>query len=199
MINPHWRQKLVDRIQELGMSNADVCRIAGMKSSMLSDILGAKQATPSIANALKIAQAVNFSLQDLFTSDDNQRPYATLIGSVKGAGMWEPSLLTRPEFVELDVFALDLVWLRVDSHELRPAYQMGDLLGGPKTVGRSIHNLSGTECIIETKDGTRLVRFLQPDNARDRYILRSRDPLIEDVANVQLAWVAPIRVIMRTS
>jgi transcriptional regulator with XRE-family HTH domain len=192
-----WRNRIERRIAELGLSNADVCRLAGIKSSMLTDILGVKQATPSLENAVKICRAIGLTLNDLFQSGSGHGAYASLNGAVVGAGMWSEATRSAPERVNLDVLAFDLVWLRVETSDMRPAYEAGDVVGGPKTIGRPIHNLSGSECIVETADGQRLLRFVHPDVNRDDYILRSRDPSAEDVAGVRLVWAAPVRVILR--
>ena len=61
-----WPDRLLKRIEELGLTNAEVCRQAGLKSSTISDIKRGNR--PSIDRIAKLARAVNWSLDQLYDS-----------------------------------------------------------------------------------------------------------------------------------
>lgn len=55
----------------------------------------------------------------------------------------------------------------------------------------------GRDCIIETADGQRLLKYVHPGSMRGRVTLRSYNIAQPDMVNVSITWAAPVQWIKR--
>ena len=67
----------------------------------------------------------------------------------------------------------------------------------PVHTGNGMSDLLGKDVICETISGDRLVKVLAAGTAAGLFDLRSYDPRKPDIRNAQLAWAAPVRLIVR--
>ena len=61
----NFGQRLLDILDERGMTRADLCRLTGLKSSNLVPYIKNPDASPKLSTAIKIADALNVSLDYL--------------------------------------------------------------------------------------------------------------------------------------
>ena len=102
------------------------------------------------------------------------------------------------KFVDFETLYGDNEFIVVEGQEFLPDYRPGDLIGGPRTLGGNIDNLIGlSECIVETKAGDRLIRYVHRGSRPGRFTLRSSRPATPDITDVQISWAIPIRIILR--
>ena len=57
-------------LQDRNLKQADLCRMTGIQTSLMSDYLGGKK-SPTIGNAILIADALNISLDTLVGKDNS--------------------------------------------------------------------------------------------------------------------------------
>lgn len=193
-----WRDRLTQRMLELGLSQAEMCRRAQVKSTMLTDILKRGQ-TPSVANLFKIARAVNFSLSELYEGVVPSSEYTVRVtGIYEGGAVLDAARAGQEPDVSVSLPRDNLESIRVNSDRLELAgYRRGDVLMGIRVPSERASNLIGKDCIVETGDGQRTIARLAKGSSANRYNLRffhSRDADMEDV---EIAWVAPISMILR--
>lgn len=182
-------------MEQRGLTRAELTRRAGVNSTMLHDILTRGQ-TPSVKNLEKLASALGVRLVDLFDLDRNNSPTLQLSGCVAEGDVWK-KIPSDDNQITLDLFSSDLVSIEVRTNDLAPTYRRGDVLCGPKSVGRHVDNHVGTDCIIKLINGERMVRTLHKGSAPGRYTLRSLDRTQPDIPDAAPEWVAPIRMIIR--
>lgn len=61
----NFGQRLLDILDERGMTRADLCRLTGLKSSNLVPYIKNPDASPKLSTAIKIADALDVSLDYL--------------------------------------------------------------------------------------------------------------------------------------
>lgn len=191
-----WRQKLQQRIDHLGLTRAEVCRRAGTNQTALRDIIDRGQ-TPSVENLSKLARAVGYTLTELYENGEPVSLNFRLSGVAQGDGMWATLPPQQARIIPLDVLNEEHIWIEV-GHDLDgTTYRRGDIIAGPKLDGPNHHNLIGCEVIMTTKDGEQLIGILMPADKPTRYSIRPFDPRKPERRNVEIAWLAPIRIVIR--
>jgi hypothetical protein len=178
------------------MSQADLVRRAGLKQqSHLNRILAGTD--PSLTVANRLARAVGWDLTQLNDGDVYSKPEVLLTGYVGGADMWQEASRATAKRIPLDILAKDLVAVEVTTNEWAPRYAAGDILCGTKALSANLHNLLGRDCIVETNDGTRMVKYLTRSSIKGRVTLRSFLPSRDDITDAKIAWAAPIELVIR--
>lgn len=112
--------------------------------------------------------------------------------------MWSEYAPNEALSIPLRLFEENTVSVSIGTNEFEPRFHRGDIVVGAKHFGEHLDNLIGTECIVQTTDGQRLIRYLARGATAGRFNLRSFDPRQDDIANVRIAWAAPIGLIIRT-
>lgn len=193
-----WRDRLIKRMEELGLSQAAVCRRAGVKSTMLTDILKRGQ-TPSVANLFKIARAVNFSLSELYEGVVPSSVYTVQVtGIYEGGAVLDAAQAGDNTDVSVSLPREHLESIRVNTDRLELAgYRRGDVLMGVRVASDRASNLIGKDCIVETTDGYRTIARLAKGSRLGLYNLRFFHSRDQDREDVEIAWVAPISMILR--
>lgn len=197
--NEKWMKRVLARVKQLGLQDADVNRSMsdGGKGTFMTDLRKGRVKSPRIDNFAKLARILRWSVGELHDGEGSAPATLFIEGVLKGKEMWSPTAKTQKREVELSFFDRDLAVLEIGTNELSPAYRMGDVVAGTKTVGRHLDNLIGRDCIIETTDGERLLKYLHRGGSPGTWLLRSFDPATSDVDNVRIAWAAPIQMIIR--
>jgi transcriptional regulator with XRE-family HTH domain len=193
-----WRDRLINRMEELGLTQAEVCRRAGVKSTMLTDILKRGQ-TPSVANLFKIANAVNLSLSELYEGVVRSSAYNVRVtGILEGATVLDAARSGKDTEISVSLPRDNLETIRIRSDLLEPAgYRRGDTVMGIRVDAQRAGNLIGKDCIVELADGHRLIAQLAKSAHVNRYNLRFFHRSQPDMEDVEIAWVAPISMILR--
>ena len=192
-----WVDRALARAKELGLGVTDLNRAVSKNSTTMSDAKR-KGAVPSIENFAKIARRLNYTVGELYDGEKSVPETLPLYGSVRGKEMWQVLARNDKKEVPLSFFDKDLIAIQVDTAEMQPSYRMGDVLIGTKMIGRHLDNLIGRDCICETLEGERYVKFLARGVKPGTFNLRSPDPSVKDVEDVKLAWAAPIEMILRS-
>lgn len=76
-------------------------------------------------------------------------------------------------------------------------FPQGDILVGQKVRGHGLSNVVGVECIVLTKDGTKVVGVLLQGATPGTYSIRPLDIRRSELRDVTVEWAAPIRMIIR--
>lgn len=182
-------------MDERGMTAAELTKRAKVNATMVHDIVKRGQ-TPSIANLAKLASALGVRLVDLLEPDRNITSTLTLSGCVAEGDMWQEAARGERE-IALTVFSSELVSIEVRTNDLAPTYRRGDVLCGPKSVGRHVDNHVGNDCVVKLTTGERLIRTLHKGSSPGVYTLRALDRSQPDILDAAPEWVAPIQMILR--
>jgi transcriptional regulator with XRE-family HTH domain len=191
-----WRQRLVDRIAELGLSQAEVARRAGIKPTMLTDII-VRETTPSVSNALKIAAALGFSLSELYEGKLSSHITLAINGIYDGDTVRQASEVgeSREVSIPLPRDMVETLKIASDRHETA-GYRRGDIVVGVRTSAAHCHNLVGKDCIVKLASGRRLLASLMRGDG-GKFSLRFFHRSQSDMQDVDLAWAAAVSLIIR--
>ncbi len=188
-----WKARLRQIIADRGLDMKTVSLRAGLGATAVSQLLrGPHQ--PGVDNLKAIAEALGLTLSELYDGREQPRQVVDIIGHVDGSGPW---VAGNHEAIDLRIEGGEPVGILVVGDALQPRHQHGDVLIGPRQVGRHLDNLIGVECIIETTKGERIVRFLARSASAGHFKLRSINPTVSDLDPVKIAWAAPIRLVKR--
>lgn len=191
-----WREKLRKRIEQLGLKRAEIARMAKVGPTAVRDMLDRGHA-PSVDQLAKIANVLGYTLPQLLEGTDHVQLLLRVHGISGGGGMWAEVPKAHNRVLPIDFFNEDHVVIEVSGNDLLPSYRAGDVISGPKTTASGLHNLIGSDVIVELEDGRRLVGILMRGNNSGLYNLRPFDAYGEERRDVAIAWAAPIRMILR--
>ena len=189
-----WRDRLRALMVERGLNMKQLSATAGLGLTAVKDMLDRGQ-IPSVERFARVAEVLGVSLAELYEGGATPAPKVAVLGIASAGEGWIPPPDEADagfEPVELSVTEGEAVAILVRGDSMQPRYQDGDVLIGARRAGRAVDNLIGLDCIVETADGERYVKFLARGTSRGAYNLRSRNPNIKDVENVKLAWAAPV-------
>ena len=185
------RQLMADR----NVNPKELSRLTGMNERLVYDLLS-KTTNPRIETLTAVAHALGVSISQLRDGLDPDIATVPVIGKLTDGERWSMSGDGR-EVIELKLASGEPVAIQVDGDTMAPVYRAGDYLIGVKVSGFSAHNLIGMDCIVETEDGGRHVKYLARAPMRGRFNLRSYNPAVPDIENVRVSWVAPVQWVRR--
>lgn len=193
-----WRERLQQRRDELGYTNAELARRAGLKPTMLHDILE-RGTTPSVANLFKIARALNFTLSELYEGVVASASHnVTITGVYEGGVVLDAARAGERTDFTVSFPREDVESIRVRTDLLEPAgYRRGDVIMGVRHAATSANTIVGKDCIIALPDGQRIVAQPVKQTGSTSYNLRFFHRSQPDREDVEIAWAAPITMIVR--
>ena len=173
---------------------------AGLGETAVRDML-TKVASPRIDTVMAIADELGLTLTELMEGRKLVRREVPIIGTIETAETWVPADVSHLQHITIDVDISGgaMLAVKLNTNAMAPAYRAGDVLIGAKLPepAQRLSEIIGVDCIIETVDGQRLVKFVARSPARQRVTLKSFNPTTPDLESVALAWAAPISVIIR--
>jgi len=192
-----WRDRLKKRIEELGLTDIEVARRAGVADSTVRDWLQRVKNAPRIDLVAKVAKAVGLSVSELYEGANRASVLLRVDGILRARGMWASVSKSHQSVVPLTFLDDELVTLDIETNDLEPHYRRGDAICGPKIIGPNVHNFVSMDCIVELSDGRKTVGILMAGTEAGTFTIRPFDVRAEEVRNVCLSWIAPIRMIIR--
>lgn len=191
---PPFLQKIFDRIEALGKSRSGVLKACGLANSTFNDWIDGS--TPSFEKLDRVLAEIHWDRSNL--DGDTSKDGIKLIASfeILGGDMFAPARGKPKEFSLSLLSEESLVSLEVATDEYKPRYRLGDVVAGPRQE-RNFHNLVGVDCIAESKDGKMYFKKLGKRDAKGRYTLKSFDEDTDEIAGVEIKWLAPIKFIYR--
>lgn len=193
-----YKKLIQDRIDELGLTRAEVARRANLGPTAIRDIVD-REHSPSVDTLRKIAQVLGLRLAQLVDDRENVTLSLKVDGLALESSMWTPLSDRHARLIPLNFLSSDTVSVEIGSNAWEPAYRRGDVVSGSRHRGPTWHNLIGNDVIAEADDGRRFIGILAAGREPGGYDVRSHDPRDPGVRDVRLAWVAPIRMIIRST
>lgn len=178
-------------------SEADLLRLANLKGSTVLADLRRKASIPSLLTASKLATALKWSLNEL-RGGLATGPGKLKVTGITGSGeMWAEVTPSANREISLAILGEPLETIEIATNDI-PGYRQGDFAAGPRMLGVNLDNLIGSECIVQTKDGRRLMCYLMRGQKPGLYTLRSHLPTVPDLIDVPINWAAPVKIIFRS-
>lgn len=192
-----WRDRLKRLIEERGLNMKQLSLAAGLGETAVRDMLQ-KVTSPRIDTVLAIADQLGITLTELMEGRQNGPRKVSVIGYVSAGEGWTPFEGDGPvDDIEISIEGGAPVGLVVRGDSMTPVYRDGDLLIGAKRPTANVAKLIGRDCIVETTRGERFVKFIGKGSIRGRFNLKSYNPMHPDKENVEIAWAAPISMVIR--
>jgi len=191
-----WRTRLKQIIDQTpGVTPHSLAKAAGLNPSTVRDNL--RGTSPSIDNLQKICDVLGISLATL-VGDEQPELQLPIVGFASAGEGWEPVDGTHPEHFSLSLGPGDHITIEVRGHSMTPVYRDGDILVGARRFGPDFQDVIGLDCIVLTHSGAGYLKTLRRGTLLHRYTLRSYNPMADDIEDVRLHWVAPVKFIARS-
>jgi len=91
----------------------------------------------------------------------------------------------------------DSIYIEIQDDGMGPLYHPGDFVAGIKKKGRHINELVKNNCIIETTNGERMLRYLKQSEKKNKYLLvcinsdtSVKVPVLYDIEIKSAAYIA---------
>jgi transcriptional regulator with XRE-family HTH domain len=192
-----WRDRLRRILDERGLNMKQLSLAAGLGETAVRDMLQ-KVASPRVDTIVAVADQLGITLTELLEGRQDGPRRALVIGYVSAGEGWTSVEGDGPvDEIELNVDGGAPVALIVRGDSMTPVYRDGDVIVGARRATSNPQGLVGSDCIVETRSGERYVKFVARGTAKGRYALKSYNPAHPDIENVDLAWAAPISMVIR--
>ncbi len=194
--------RIKTRISYLGMSIPEALKRADLNHGFISDmeraIRDGKQKTIGVDGLMRLCKVLGMSAAEVLDGQARPPLRVPIIGEITYGDSWSPYKhgSKLPDIIDLWSIHDDLVAVRVLENTQNPRFNRGDVVMGNRIISKYADNMIGTTCIIKTTDGNTYVKVITRGSYRGAYTLRSLDPTIPDVKDVELEWYAPIVSIM---
>lgn len=192
-----WRDRLQKIIDERGLNMKQLSLAAGLGETAVRDMLK-KVTSPRVDTVVAVAEQLGVTLTELLEGQAGGPRRVPLIGFVSAGEGWHSFDGDGPfDEIEVAICGGSPVGLVVRGNSMFPVYRDGDVLIGAKQPTANIHKLIGRDCILQTADGGRFVKFLAKGSIKGRFSLKSYNPMHPDLENALIEWAAPISVVIR--
>lgn len=169
-------------------------RAAGLNERAVGQMLNSTD-NPGVRTLEAIAQVFGMTLGELYDGDGAGRQKVRVMGAVAAGEAWTVYDDMTDE-IEMSISGGEPVALEVRGDSMVPVYRSGDIIAGAKRSD-AIDEFLGRDCIVQTDDCGRYLKIVAKAAVRGRFNLKSYNPLVDDIANVRIAWAAPVEWIRR--
>lgn len=125
-------------------------------------------------------------------------PAIPIVGIVSAGEGWTSTEGVAFESVDFDLSGINPIAVEVRGDSMSPVYRSGDILVCSKHQGKHFDNLIGLDCVVLTTSGNGYVKILKRGSLSGLHTLKSYNPHIDDIEDVQLVWAAPVTWIKRS-
>ncbi len=188
-----------ERLKALGKSQRGLAAHLGLDAARVTEILN-KRRRVTYDEAVDIAEFLETGLDEVVArlgkAAVQVRRRIPVVGYVgageaifalddhsQGAGMDE----TEPPPDEDGGFAV-----RVRGNSMAPRFKEGELIGYSRERGLNPDRCYGTECVVQTADGRKLVKLLERGSRPGVFTLVSINASVPIEHDVELDWIAPV-------
>lgn len=195
-----WQKRMKQQFDQMDKYNghggkARLARDLGIDPARMRVYFNKKVEQPRGDFIVRLADCLEVSVEWLEKGAREKKLVLRVAGKTGAGETWhafdeDEQLL---EEVEIDFDDEAPIAVEVDGDSMLPVYRSGDLLVGSRTR----RNLHRKDCIVETVDGERLIKFVVK-NEDGSYTLKSYNPKYADRENQILSRGYPIRLVIRS-
>ena len=196
-----WAPRLRKILKEKGWSQAELGRRADIEYENVKKYYAGKVDGPRGDIMWKIATALGVTEQWLRTGNGPKFSQVPIIGYASGGEEWTPvdnQVGGAPDYVDFVIGAADPIGIAVRGQSMSPVYRPGDILMCARMPATEHQHFIRRDAVVLTADGRSYVKFVLPGETAGRFRLRSYNTEFEDIAEVELTWVAPVIWIKRS-
>ncbi|WP_245943262.1 helix-turn-helix domain-containing protein [Rhodovulum viride] len=194
----------LERIMDArGLRAAPLSEAAGLSKSFIRDLRRGKAASPKLDTAMKIARALDMSVEEILAAANGPgagRLTIAIAGKVgagarvpvfdayeKGDG---PQVECPPGLSPHGVVAVEIV-----GDSMEPVYSAGDLLFYSRPAHEGVPSEAvGRRCVCECERGLGWVKLVKLGSEPGYFHLIALNPDAENQHDVRLKWAAPVRL-----
>ncbi len=206
-----WRERLIARLDETGMTMKALSQAINTSDSYIRDIL--KRGTePTLSKLAAIAEALGVSVDWLLHGTDTAADMQQVaISGYVGAGETVIPLDdlaqetvergTRdgdrkneseyPDMVEAPASLGRVAALIVRGDSMEPVYHEGDIIFYRRYRGHP-GDIVGRECVVETEGGELYLKRLRQGSKEHLFHLLSYQPGVDPIFDVKLRWAGVV-------
>jgi phage repressor protein C with HTH and peptisase S24 domain len=184
-----------------GLKDAPLSEAAGLHQSFVRDLKRGKAASPKLSSAVRIAQALDMTVEEVMSWADGRpedRPTIAIAGKV-GAGAQVPVFDAYPKGGGPQVECPSglsphgVVAVEVEGDSMEPVYSDGDILFYSRNGHDSVpSDIIGHRCVCEDENGMGWVKQVKAGDEPGLFHLISLNPGANNIWNMRLKWAARV-------
>ena len=185
------------------LKDAPLSEAAGLLQSFVRDLKRGKAASPKLSSAVRIAQALGMTVEEVMAWAGGQptsAPTIAIAGKV-GAGAQVPvfDAYEKGDGPQVEcpsgLSPHGIVAVVVEGDSMEPVYSDGDLLFYSRNGHDAVpYDDIGHRCVCEDEDGMGWVKQIKPGDEPGLFHLISLNPGANNIWNVRLKWAARVRL-----
>lgn len=186
-----------------GLRDAPLSEAAGLHQSFVRDLKRGKAASPKLSSAVRLAQALEMSVEEVMSWADGRpdtTPTIAIAGKV-GAGAQVPvfDAYEKGDGPQVEcpagLSSHGIVAVEVEGDSMEPVYSHGDLLFYSRNGHDSVpSDVIGLRCVCEDAAGMGWVKQVKAGDEPGLFHLISLNPGANNIWNTKLKWAAPVRL-----
>ncbi|MBY6113319.1 helix-turn-helix domain-containing protein [Mameliella alba] len=185
-----------------GLKDAPLAERAGLGTSFIRDLHRKKASSPKLENALRIADALGLTVEDIISAADGlpTTKSITIAGKV-GAGAQVPVFDAYEKGDGPQVEAppglptSGIVAVEVEGDSMEPVFSAGDLLFYTRNSHEGVPiEAIGKRCVCEDENGMGWVKLLRAGRDEGTFDLQSFNDNSPTMYGIRLEWAAPVRL-----
>ncbi|KHQ51233.1 putative phage repressor [Mameliella alba] len=185
-----------------GLKDAPLSERAGLGTSFIRDLYRKKASSPKLENALRIAEALDLTVEDILSAADGlpcQRTI-TIAGRV-GAGAQVPvfDAYEKGDGPQIEappgLPTSGIVAVEITGDSMEPVYSAGDLLFYTRNSHDGVPiEAIGKRCVCEDETGMGWVKLVRAGRDEGTFDLHSFNDTSPTMYGIRLKWAAPVRL-----
>jgi phage repressor protein C with HTH and peptisase S24 domain len=186
-----------------GIKPAPLSEKAGLGVTAVRDLYRGKAASPKLSTALKIAHALDMTLDQLLTAAHTEfspAPTISIAGKV-GAGARVPvfDVYEKGDGPQVEcpagLSSSGIVAVEAEGDSMEPAFSAGDILFYTRHSDNGVpEEAVGAKCVCEDENGMGWVKQIKRGTERGLFNLISLNPTAENQHDIKLIWAARVRL-----
>lgn len=186
-----------------GLKDAPLSEAAGLHQSFVRDLKRGKAASPKLSSAVRLAQALEMSVEEVMSwADGAPEGKATIaIAGKVGAGAQVPVFDAYEKGAGPQVECPaglsphGIVAVEVEGDSMEPVYSAGDLLFYSRNGHDSVpSDVIGHRCVCEDIEGMGWVKQVKAGDEPGMFHLISLNPGANNIWNIRLKWAARVKL-----
>ncbi|MDK3017607.1 helix-turn-helix domain-containing protein [Pseudodonghicola flavimaris] len=186
-----------------GLKDTPLSLAAGLHQSFIRDLKRGKAASPKLSSAVRIANALNMTVEDIMNWADGPMkglPTVAIAGTV-GAGARVPlfDAYEKGDGPQVEcppgLSPHGIVAVEIEGDSMEPIYSAGDLLFYTRETHEGVpDDVVGHRCVCEDDEGMGWVKQIKPGDEPGLFHLISLNPGATTMWNKRLKWAARVRL-----
>lgn len=194
-----FRDAIIVATDSMGVSLRKLADRSGVSYEQLKKLKQGKSQSTNVDDAMKVAQALGLTFDQLISGDYSEHSTVAIAGKV-GAGAQVPvfDAYEKGDGPQVEappqISASGVVAVEIEGDSMEPVYSAGDLLFYSRVAPDAVPTEAiNHRCVCEDENSMGWVKQVKRGTEPGMFHLISLNPGAETMWDVRLKWAAPVK------